>query len=62
MVLETVFDLSVEPEKAAKEILEISKNIDIKKHSKLTREEMIDTFNVQNSIGIRAKSIIEKLG
>ncbi|MEI2833227.1 MAG: hypothetical protein V9G25_00285 [Acidimicrobiia bacterium] len=60
--LETVFDLSVEPEKAAKEILEISKNIDIKKHSKLTREEMIDTFNVQNSIGIRAKSIIEKLG
>ena len=57
--LETVFDLSLEPEKAAQEILEISKNIDVYKHSKLTREEMLDTFSTSNSVGIRANHILK---
>lgn len=59
--LETVFALSLEPEKAAQEIIDISKSINVEKHSKLTREEMLDTFNVQSSVRIRAKHIYDHL-
>lgn len=59
--LETVFSLSLEPETAAQEILEIAGSIDVRKHSKLTREEMVDTFCASNSVGIRTHHIMEIL-
>jgi len=57
--LETVFNLSLDPDKAAREILDIRSSLDIKRHSRLTHEEMMDTFNPQKSVGIRALKMLE---
>lgn len=57
--LETVFNLSVEPKIAAREILDISKSIDVYKHSQLTRQEMLETFNVRDSVRVRAEAMLE---
>lgn len=59
--LKTVFNLSLDPEKAAKEILEIRSSIDVEKHSQLTRQEMLDTFNPVESVRIRAEKILQEL-
>lgn len=59
--LETVFNLSVEPKKAAEEILDIAKSIDVRKHSELTRQEMLETFNVHDSVRTRAELILERI-
>lgn len=59
--LETVFNLSVEPKEAARQILEIKNSIDVEAHSKRTRQEMIETFNPQDSVLIRAKVILAHL-
>lgn len=57
--LETVFNVSLDPEKAAKEIIEIKNTINVEEHSKKTREEMVRIFNPQVSVAIRAKKIKE---
>lgn len=59
--LETVFSLSVEPKIAAQEISDISTSIDVQKHSQLTRQEMLDTFNVRDSVRTRAEAILAKI-
>lgn len=59
--LETVFNLSLDTEKAAQEILDIRSSIDVYKHSRLTHEEMMDTFNPSDSVSIRAEKILEGL-
>lgn len=56
--LETVFNLSLEPKVAAEEILQIARNINIEKHSKLTSEEIHDKFNPSYSVGIRARKML----
>lgn len=56
--LETVFKLPLDEEKAAKEILNVRDSIDIYEHSRRTREEMLSTFNVQRSVGIRSEKIL----
>lgn len=59
--LETVFDLSLDEQTAAGEILRIRQSIDINKHSQWTSEEMLDTFNPEKSVQIRANKILEYL-
>jgi len=59
--LETVFNLPLEPKKAAESIIRISSSIDVKKHSALTRQEMLDTFNPAKSVKIRSDFIYAKL-
>lgn len=59
--LETVFDLPLNESKAAAEIIDIKNSIDVEKHSKRTREEMLDTFNPEKSVRIRAEKILEYL-
>lgn len=57
--LETVFDLPLDPEKAAEQIMAIRSSINVEKHSKLTHQEMSDKFNPQISVRIRAEKILE---
>lgn len=59
--LETVFELPLDTSKAAEMILEIRSSINIEEHSRRTREEMLDTFNPQKSVAIRASRIKELL-
>ena len=58
---ETFFDLPLEPQHAAEQILKISQNIDVEKHSKLTREEVLDKCDIKRSIDFRAKKIKDLL-
>lgn len=57
--LATVFDLPVSTSDAASEILQIRSSIDVERHSRATREEMIDTFNPHHSVAVRADRMIE---
>lgn len=57
--LETVFDLPVRTADAAARLLEIRSSLDIERHSRATREEMITTFNPRRSVAIRAERMIE---
>lgn len=59
--LETVFSLPLDEQQAADEIMQIRKSIDVERHSKRTREEMLETFNPQKSVGMRATQILELL-
>jgi hypothetical protein len=59
--LETVFDLPLDTAKAAEMILDIRSSLDIAAHSRLTREEMVDTFNPQTSVSVRVARIKELL-
>lgn len=59
--LETVFNLPKNEEKAAEMVLDIKKSIDVRAHSKRTREEMLATFNPARSVGIRAEKILSLL-
>lgn len=59
---ETIFNLPLEPEKAAIEILQIRKNIDIEAHSKRTVEEIYDRVNPEKVITTRLDVILENLG
>lgn len=59
--LETVFNLPLDETKAAEQILNIRSSLDVKKHSRLTHEEMMDIFNPADSVGIRAEKILETL-
>lgn len=55
---ETIFSLSKDPETAAKQILEIRNEIDVKRHSELTSEEISDKCHPQKAVDYR-KRIIE---
>lgn len=57
--LDTVFDLPLNERRAAQTILDIRQSIDVNKHSKLTRDEMLDTFNVSRSVRERATVILD---
>lgn len=59
--LKTVFNLSLDPEKAAQEILEIRDSIDVRAHSQKTHEEMLETFNPVKSVALRAHYILNDL-
>jgi hypothetical protein len=59
--LETVFNLPLEPEEAAREIRHIRENIDVERHSRLTREEILEKYSPDRSIGYRAARIKELL-
>jgi len=59
--LETVFDLPLDPNEAAQEILQIRRSLDVEKHSRLTREEILDKFDPERSVEFRAKKIKELL-
>ena len=59
--LKTVFDLPLDPDEAAKRIVEISNSIDVREHSEKTRQEMLETFNPEISVRIRAQKILESI-
>jgi hypothetical protein len=59
--LETVFDLPLDPNEAAQEILQIRRSLDVEKHSRSTREEILDKFDPERSVEFRAKKIKELL-
>lgn len=59
--LETVFDLPLNEEKAAQQILDIRNSINVEQHSKRTHEEMLEVFNPEKSVRVRAKKILEYL-
>lgn len=59
--LETVFDLPVDPERAAQRILEIRSCLDVVRHSRRTRDEIMDKFNPERSVGFRCRKILELL-
>lgn len=59
--LETIFNLPVDVDKAAKEITQIRKSIDVNKHSRLTREEIVDTFNKTVSVKARVEIILKNI-
>jgi hypothetical protein len=59
--LETVFNLPVDPITAAGEIMQIRKSINVEKHSRLTREEILDVYDAERSVNFRAGKIKELL-
>ncbi|WGD38074.1 hypothetical protein [Lysinibacter sp. HNR] len=59
--LETVFALPSNTTEAAREILEIRKSINVVERSLATREEMLDVFNPQSSVRIRANQMMDHL-
>lgn len=59
---ETFFDIPKEEEKAAEFILEVRKNLDVEKHSRLTREEILDKCNLEKSVGLRSEKMLELFG
>lgn len=56
--LKTVFSLPLDPDAAAKEIVRISATIDVEKHSRETRQEMLDTFSPEVSVRTRVEKIL----
>ena len=56
---ETVFSLPVDPESAARRILEIRDSIDIRKHSRLTSEEFRDRCHPQRIVQMRKDAILD---
>jgi hypothetical protein len=59
--LETVFNLPLEPEEAARELRHIRENLDVERHSRLTREEILEKYSPARSISYRAARIKELL-
>lgn len=58
---ETIFSLPLEPEAAARAILDIRKNIDVEKHSKRTVDEIFDRVNPDKVMRVRFNAIREFL-
>lgn len=59
--LETVFSLPLDPCKAALEITNIKKSLNVAKHSAQTRMEMLDKFSSSKSVAIRSRLILERI-
>lgn len=60
--LQTVFDPLVSTAEAARENLQIRASIDVARHSRATRVEMLDTFNPHHSVTVRTKLMVELVG
>lgn len=54
---ETIFSLPLDPAHAAREILNIRQNIDVRVHSRRTAEEIYERCNPANSLRIRSEKI-----
>lgn len=59
--LETVFEVPVEPARAAERILEVRSSLDVMAHSRRTHEEMMDVFNPVASVRVRAEAMLAAL-
>jgi hypothetical protein len=59
--LETVFDLPVDPVAAASHILEIRRGLNVERHSRMTRDEILEKYDPARSIAFRATKIMELL-
>ena len=59
--LETVFDLPVDPEAAASQILEIRRSLNVEQHSRMTRDEILEKYDPARSIEFRAIKIKDLL-
>lgn len=59
--LETVFSVSLDPDTAAIQIKSIIAELNVKEHSEKTHQEMLDKFNPENSVRVRAEAIINSL-
>jgi hypothetical protein len=59
--LETVFDLPVDPAVAASQILEIRRSLNVERHSRMTRDEILEKHDPARSIEFRAIKIKELL-
>lgn len=57
--LESVFEVSSDPEVAAREIKDIIKTLNVREWSKKTRKEMKEVFNPENSVRIRAEEMLK---
>ncbi|SCX59711.1 hypothetical protein SAMN05720354_1242 [Nitrosospira sp. Nsp1] len=56
--LETVFDLPLDIEEAARIILEVRESINVEKHSQKTQEEILDVCRPEHSVSIRCQHIL----
>jgi len=59
--LETVFDMPLDIELAAARILELRESLDVEKHSRATREEILEKHNPEKSVRLRAEQMLERL-
>ena len=59
--LKTVFELPLDPVKAAQIILDIRSSIDVYEHSRRTRQEMLNTFGLNESVRIRAEVMLRSI-
>jgi hypothetical protein len=59
--LETVFDLPVDPAMAASQIMEIRRGLNVERHSRMTRDEILEKYDPACSIEFRAIKIKELL-
>lgn len=58
--LETVFELPVEPDRAAEQIRDIAATVDVAAHSRSTYEEIRDTFDPAKVVADRCRLILEQ--
>jgi hypothetical protein len=59
--LETVFDLSVDPTAAASQILEIRSGLNVVRHSRMTRDEILEKHDPARAVEFRAIKMKELL-
>lgn len=59
--LETVFELPLDTDAAALKINEIIKKINVREHSIKTHQEMLEKFNPEKSVKIRADAILNDI-
>lgn len=59
--LETVFEVPLDPARAAERIREVRSSVDVSAHSRLTHAEMMDVFNPFDSVRIRAEAMLAAL-
>jgi hypothetical protein len=59
--LETVFDLPLDIEDAARMILDVRANINVENHSRKTQEEILDLCRPEHSVSIRAQYMLGAL-
>lgn len=60
-ILETVIELPLDTTAAAERILDVRSSLDVEAHSRLTRQEILDTFRPEVSVGLRAEEILSFL-
>ncbi len=58
---ETIFDLALDPRDAAQTILEIRASLDVERHSRRTREEILDRCSPDHVVAQKAARIYDLL-